>query len=160
MSHQRSFCFNVQNKKANMSTKSKKRTHLQWSWHTASPLEWPSDEKTEIYNFNISNKNGLPTQHITINKPKLNILIDSGSTLNIINEKVFNSTAPTPKLKPSKVTIYPYQATATIRTFRLSNNQSGKYLSIPRKPLPLNLSIYLNLISSNISQNNPVGSTS
>lgn len=81
---------------------------------TPPPLESPSDEKTEIYILNLSNQNGLPTQRVTINKFKLNVFIDSESTLNIINDKVFNSIVPTAKLKPSKATIYPYQATAAL----------------------------------------------
>lgn len=81
---------------------------------TAPPLESPSDEKTEIYILNLSHQNGLPTQRVTIDKFKLNVFIDSESTLNIINDKVFNSIVPTAKLKSSKATIYPYQATAAL----------------------------------------------
>ena len=69
-----------------------------------------TDDENDIYVFNLSSKSKHPTQSIMINNNKVNALIDSGSTLNIINETKFNLLQPTPDLKPSKVTIYPYQA--------------------------------------------------
>ena len=96
------------------------------------PLEPSSDDETEIYVLNLSNQNGLPTQPVTVTKLKLDVLIDSGSTLNIINEKIFNSIVPTPKLKPSKATIYPYQATVALplhgKFIAIIQSQFNRYL--------------------------------
>ena len=96
------------------------------------PLEPSSDDETEIYVLNLSNQNGLPTQPVTVTKLKLDVLIDSGSTLNIINEKIFNSIVPTPKLKPSKATIYPYEATVALplqgKFIAIIQSQFNRYL--------------------------------
>lgn len=54
---------------------------------TPGQLELSSNEGAEMYIFNLSNQNSLLIQPITINYFKLNVLINSGSSLNTINER-------------------------------------------------------------------------
>ena len=58
-----------------------------------------------------------------IGTQEFNLLIDSGSTINILNEKHFRKLTPSLVVKPSKTRIYPYQSKKPLKiiaTFKAS----------------------------------------
>ena len=66
------------------------------------------EDYEDIYVFKTGENN--QTHIITINNTDINILIDSGSSINILYEPAYNQLDPKPVLTPSKTNIYPYQA--------------------------------------------------
>lgn len=105
----------------------------------------------EYYSFAI-NKSSADLHEVTINESKINLLIDSGSTLNLIDQADFGKLHPTPKLTNSHIKIFPYnsdiplpvcgefQATISSNnnivtdTIYVINGKSGSILSNSRKP--------------------------
>ena len=56
----------------------------------------------------------MPKHKVKVNNSDVETLIDSGSTLNIIDEENFNKLAPVPTLTETCIKIYPYQANTSI----------------------------------------------
>ena len=66
---------------------------------------------------------------VKIGTQEFNLLIDSGSTINILDEKHFSKLRPSPVLKPSKTRIYPYQSKKPLKvidTFKASLSANDK----------------------------------
>ena len=56
-----------------------------------------------VYVFQIGNKSN--THQVLINVIEINVIIDYGSTINILDENIFNSTMPQPKIEKSSTKI-------------------------------------------------------
>ena len=78
---------------------------------TIQKQEESSDD--DIYVFQIGNKSS--THPVIINNTKIDIIIDSGSTINILDEQSFNLIIPQPKIEHSKTKIYPYQSNSPLK---------------------------------------------
>ena len=66
---------------------------------------------------------------VKIGPQELNNLGDSGSTINILDEKHFSKLTPSPVLKPSKTRKYPYQSKKPLKvigTFKASLSATDK----------------------------------
>ena len=74
-----------------------------------------SDNK-DIYFFEIerSTSSKLQSFTISINKNKVNMLIDSGSTLNIIDKRTYNQLHEAEALTPTYIKVYRYQASTPL----------------------------------------------
>ena len=68
-----------------------------------------------MYVFQIGNKSN--THPVLINDTEINVIIDSGSTINILDENSFDSIMPQPKLEKEKSStkIYPYQSDSLLQ---------------------------------------------
>ena len=66
-----------------------------------------------MYVFQIGNKSN--THPVLINDTEINVIIDSGSTINILDEDSFHSIMPQPKLEKSSTKIYPYQSDSPLQ---------------------------------------------
>ncbi|XP_057293836.1 uncharacterized protein LOC130622367 [Hydractinia symbiolongicarpus] len=67
-----------------------------------------SEDEDDVYFFQIGQKS--PTFPVTINGCTVEVIIDSGSTINILDEASFNLITPRPVVHEYKVKIYPYKA--------------------------------------------------
>ena len=67
----------------------------------------------DVYVFQIGNKSS--THPVIINNTKIDIIIDSGSTINILDEQSFNLIIPQPKIEHSKTKIHPYQSDSPLK---------------------------------------------
>jgi len=83
------------------------------------PDETPQNQESEyqdIFLYKIGEKN-LPLHKIVINDTSgINVLIDSGSSINILDETTYHSLSPKPALSKSYSRIYPYQASEPVPT--------------------------------------------
>ena len=70
------------------------------------------EEYEDIYVFKIGENQ--ETHTISIHNTDINVLIDSGSVINIMDEPAFNQLEPKPSLTVSKTNIFPYKATQPI----------------------------------------------
>ena len=77
--------------------------------HQEAPSDNISDEN-DVYMFHIESKLKSALHPIKIGTQKVNLLIDSGSTLNILDEPHFYQLNPPPVLHMSNAKIFPYQA--------------------------------------------------
>ena len=70
-----------------------------------------SDSDSEdVYVFHIQKPNQLPRYPVKINNTEIKVLIDSGSTLNILDKATYESLKSRPALSPTTIKIYPYKA--------------------------------------------------
>ena len=89
--------------------------------HVAQPQEEDHNvnhirqESDDTYIFNIQSNNKLQKYPVTINNTEIMMLIDSGATLNILDESSYNLVNPAPPLKSTNVKIFPYQATTPLK---------------------------------------------
>ena len=87
-----------------------------------------------IYVFKIeaNNSSKLQSFTISINKNKVNMLIDSGSTLNIIDKTTCNQLHEAEPLTPTYIKVYPYQTSTTLESegkFNCSVTANGSTVS-------------------------------
>ena len=90
-----------------------------------------SDSTEEVYVFKLNSK-GQEVHKIKINETKIDILIDSGSTSNIINSSTFKEILPKPQLTPTETKIYPYQSNSPLQLkgrFTATVQANGKTVS-------------------------------
>ena len=84
-----------------------------------SDSESESDDDDEDYEtfyvFKIDKQNEGNKHQIQINDNPVNVLIDSGSTINIIDQTTLETLNPKPPLTTSKVKIYPYKASKPLQ---------------------------------------------
>ena len=73
-------------------------------------------DNEDIYVFKIetSTSSKLQSFTISINKNKVNMLIDSGSTLNIIDKTTYNQLHEAEPLTPTYIKVYPYQTSTPL----------------------------------------------
>ena len=71
-----------------------------------------------VYAFQIGNKS--KTHQVLINDTDINVIIDSGSTISMLDENSFDSIIPKPKLEKSSTKIYPYQSDSPLENLSLS----------------------------------------
>ena len=79
------------------------------------------------------NTNKEATYPVLINQTKLNLLIDSGSTLNLLDDDSYNNLNPIPQLSESDTKIYPYQAKkllAVLGTFKAVVSKMLRLLTV------------------------------
>ena len=69
-----------------------------------------SDDYICLSNWNKSN-----THQVLINDTEMNVIIDSGSIINILDENSFDSIIPKPKLEKSSTKIYLYQSDSPLQ---------------------------------------------
>ena len=67
----------------------------------------------DVYVFQIGNKSN--TNPVLINDTNIIVIIDSGSTINILHEKSFDSIMSQQKLEKSSTKIYPYQSDSPLQ---------------------------------------------
>ena len=96
--------------------RSKEKCHQQHAINsTIAELSNPNadtdSDNEDIYVFKIEKGTSSKLQSFTIsiNKTKVNMLIDSGSTLNIIDKKTYNQLHEAEPLTPAYIKVYPYQ---------------------------------------------------
>ena len=78
--------------------------------HSESSSEDDSEDD-EVYVFRVSTPQYANDLYpVQLGNQNVNLLIDSGCNLNILDEKVFHTLKPQPALTPSHTHIYPYQA--------------------------------------------------
>ena len=78
--------------------------------HIESSSEDDSEDE-EVYVFRVSTPQFANDLYpVELGNQNVNLLIDSGCNLNILDEKVFHTLKPQPALTPSHTRIYPYQA--------------------------------------------------
>ena len=78
--------------------------------HIESSSEDDSDDD-EVYVFRVSTPQFANDLYpVQLGNQNVNLLIDSGCNLNILDEKVFHTLKPQPALTPLHTRIYPYQA--------------------------------------------------
>ena len=97
--------------------RSKEKRHQQHAINsTITELSHPNAEtdsdNEDIYVFKIetSSSSKLQSFTISINKNKVNMLTDSGSTRNIIDKTTYNQLHEAEPLTPTYIKVYPYQA--------------------------------------------------
>ena len=91
-----------------------------------------SDDEQDTYVFCLDSKD-KPLYAVNIEGTEMKMLVDSGSTLNIIDSFNFRKIIPTPKLKQSSTNIYPYQGNfplTVIGTFKVMTEAYGKEAKI------------------------------
>jgi len=103
------------------------------------PREEDSNEEY-VYLFKLNNSNVFPD---TIDNTEIDMIIDSGSTINIIDEKTFSEMKINYALRPSTTAIYPYNASkklkikgtfnTTVSTLANDHKTSSKFYVIPGK---------------------------
>ena len=78
--------------------------------HVESSSEDDSEDD-EVHVFRVSTPQSANDLYpVQLGNQNVNLLIDSGCNLNILDEKVFHTLKPQPVLSPSHTRIYPYQA--------------------------------------------------
>ena len=80
--------------------------HIQKQQVNQTMIDENSDE--DIYAFQVGKHNA--TYQIEINNTKTNVIIDSGSTINIIDKTAYENISPKPQLLSTKTRIFPYQS--------------------------------------------------
>ena len=95
------------NKSNDFRTRNQQHQHVR----TAAIEHESSDDK--VYVFQIGNKSN--THPVLINDTEINVIIDSGSTTNILDENSFDSIMSQPKLEISSTKIYPYQSDSPLQ---------------------------------------------
>ena len=78
-----------------------------------------SSDDDDVYVFQIGNKSN--TYPVLINDTEINVIIDSGSIINILDENSFHSIIPQPKLEKSSTKIYPYQSDSPLQLLAKGN---------------------------------------
>jgi len=78
--------------------------HPHQAFHTTS-----SQPDPHVYIFRI-NQNKLPLTKVQINDDKIDILIDSGSSLNLLDSNTYDRMCPKPKLVPTTIKIFGYNS--------------------------------------------------
>ena len=73
----------------------------------------------DVYVFQIGNKPN--TNPVPINDTVVNVILGSGSTINILDEKSFNSIIIKLKLEKSSTKIYPYQSDSPLQLQGVTN---------------------------------------
>ena len=71
-------------------------------------------ESDDTHISNIQSNNQLQKYPVTISNTEIIMLIDSGATLNILDESSYNLINPAPPLKSTSVKVFPYQATTPL----------------------------------------------
>ena len=66
------------------------------------------------YSFG-NNRNKNPMFKVRVNDTWLDLLADSGSSINLLDCKRFNKVKPRPTLEPTNAKIYPYKSDDTLR---------------------------------------------
>lgn len=75
-----------------------------------------SDSDDDIYAFSIRNDSShRDTFPVTVDGTQVSVFIDSGTTVNIIDEHGFRLIESRPTLLPSSIKIYPYQSNVPLR---------------------------------------------
>ena len=69
-----------------------------------------------VFKIEASTSSKLQSFTISINKNKVNVLIDSGSTLNIIDKTTCNQLHEAEPLTPIYIKVYPYQTSTTLES--------------------------------------------
>ena len=64
----------------------------------------------EIYVFHVREQGQIPLHQVKVNNTDIDILIDSGSSLNLLDFHTYELIKPKPKLQPSNTKIYGYHA--------------------------------------------------
>lgn len=92
----------------------------------ASEEESNSSDEDDCYVFCIKSKD-KPLFEIEVQESPITILVDSGSTLNILDSKTFKKIVPAPKLEKCSTKIYPYQGKTSLKvrgTFKANTRTS------------------------------------
>ena len=97
---------NYKQQQANKSNNFHTRNQQDQQVRTAAVENMSSDDY--VYAFQIGNKS--KTHQVLINDTDINVIIDSGSTISILDENSFDSIIPKPKIEKSSTKIYPYQS--------------------------------------------------
>ena len=88
-----------------------------------------SDE--EVYTFSMKHKSTDKRYPINIGRKEINMLIDSGSTLNILDEKTYKTFDTVPLLKQSNTKIFTYHSNTSLEvlgTFKVYTTAFDKSL--------------------------------
>ena len=99
-------------------SKSRKSVHA--TTHESSDSSFDEEEDTnddylrEGHIFTITNSNNSPYYTVNIEGQPVNMLIDSGASLNIIDTKLHQHLKPNQPLKPTKTRIYPYKSSTPL----------------------------------------------
>lgn len=130
--------------------RSKKRQTKSKTVHNVDNNSSSSDDETGSYLFGLSNLNSMtsrPKIKIKVNDNPINILVDTGSSINVIDERTYKSMKYQPNLSKSDTKVYAYganekvsllgkfQATVeteskmTIAPFYITQGNSGNLLS-------------------------------
>ena len=78
------------------------------------------DSESDEYVFTLSlhstekNRNHHPMFKVRVNDTWLDLLADSGSSINLLNSKSFHKLKPRPTLEPTNAKIYPYKSDDTL----------------------------------------------
>ena len=102
MNHFQDMCMSRSKAEQSSNSKTKSKVHR---------LRAESDSDCEyVFRAGEQSREGLPRFMIEIGKSrqKLNVLADSGATVNLISEKDFENLSPQPKLEDSQTKIYAY----------------------------------------------------
>ena len=98
--------------------------------HTEHESEKSSDD--DVYVFQIGNKSD--THPILINNTKIDVIIDSGSTINILDENSFKLIKPQPTVTKSKTKIYPLQSDSSLQLHGVTSATiTENNISLPTK---------------------------
>ena len=95
-------------------------------------FEEGDDDVTYAYGINTANKSMSPTVDVSIHGKKINFLIDTGASINVMDEQDFNEIRHYVKLKKSTTRIFPYKSTSPIETLGefktklVCNTRTGK----------------------------------
>jgi len=97
------------NKKVNMIDST--NSHVNNAVEQSSDSE---DDEGSTYAFKVGAN--TPTFPVTVNGTMLNVIIDSGASVNILDTPNFNKLYPKPLLSPSKTKVYPFQSNHPLTT--------------------------------------------
>ena len=84
------------------------------------PTAWQSEaagainsDEYGLFSINVNNVNSdcrkQPTFYVNIAGTPMTIMVDSGSSINILNEQDYNQLSTRPRLQKARIKIYPYQ---------------------------------------------------